>query len=512
MSETEVDSSQIVFRSAKTSSTYDLQAYIDACERTGRTLPGMFADLFKTDGNFNEQLFQFRDNPALHGDIQVRIGVFTDPDAGWYSIPGTSYADILASAQASATTATNASNSATATLASVNSIASQVAAMTATSTTSQSISVASKVFTTQSGKDIGVGRHVLITSNADAANRRMSGIVTAYSGTSLTVNVESITGSGTFTDWTIRIDGERGPQGPQGATGPAGSGAGDMFASQNLNDVTSKPTAFANIKQAATDTATGVVELATNAETVTGTDTTRAVTPAGVAAVIATLSNASAGRLIDAQYFSASGTWNKPVGTNAVLVFVTAGGGSGATAVTQNGTNGATGSSSSFGAHCSAAGGQGGTAINVGKRGLGGNGAGTATGGLINLTGGDGHNGLWLDTGGSVYMTMGGNGGASYWGGGSRGAANISNTSVDAPNASCPGSGGGGNGIASNNNGNGGSCGGGGQAGGTAIKFITSGLGATESVTIGTGGTAQGTSGRRSGAGADGCCLVLSFS
>lgn len=38
---------------------------------------------------------------------------------------------------------------------------------------------------------------------------------------------------------------------------------------------------------AATDTAAGVVELATDAETVTGTDTTRAVTPAGVAAAIA---------------------------------------------------------------------------------------------------------------------------------------------------------------------------------------------------------------------------------
>lgn len=40
-------------------------------------------------------------------------------------------------------------------------------------------------------------------------------------------------------------------------------------------------TAFANLKQAASDTATGVVELATTAEIQTGTDTTRAITPAG---------------------------------------------------------------------------------------------------------------------------------------------------------------------------------------------------------------------------------------
>lgn len=41
-------------------------------------------------------------------------------------------------------------------------------------------------------------------------------------------------------------------------------------------------TAFSNLKQAASDTATGVVELATTAETTTGTDATRAVTPDGL--------------------------------------------------------------------------------------------------------------------------------------------------------------------------------------------------------------------------------------
>lgn len=71
---------------------------------------------------------------------------------------------------------------------------------------------------------------------------------------------------------------------PRGDTGASGSGSGDMVASQNLNDVASKPTAFANIKQTATESATGVVELATTEEAATGTDTSRAVTPAGVKA------------------------------------------------------------------------------------------------------------------------------------------------------------------------------------------------------------------------------------
>jgi len=62
--------------------------------------------------------------------------------------------------------------------------------------------------------------------------------------------------------------------------------AGDLRASNNLSDVGTAATAFTNIKQAASATATGVVELATDAETSTGTDAARATTPAGVASIV----------------------------------------------------------------------------------------------------------------------------------------------------------------------------------------------------------------------------------
>ena len=65
-------------------------------------------------------------------------------------------------------------------------------------------------------------------------------------------------------------------------SGNNGAGSGDMAASNNLSDVASAATAFSNIKQAASASATGVVELATIAETNTGTDTGRAVTPDGL--------------------------------------------------------------------------------------------------------------------------------------------------------------------------------------------------------------------------------------
>lgn len=55
-----------------------------------------------------------------------------------------------------------------------------------------------------------------------------------------------------------------------------------LLKSSNLSDVANPVTAFTNIKQNATTTATGVSELATTAETEAKTDTTRAVTPASL--------------------------------------------------------------------------------------------------------------------------------------------------------------------------------------------------------------------------------------
>lgn len=60
--------------------------------------------------------------------------------------------------------------------------------------------------------------------------------------------------------------------------------SGDMLAANNLSDVANAATAFGNIKQAATTSATGVSERATDAEAVTGSDTARHLTPANLTA------------------------------------------------------------------------------------------------------------------------------------------------------------------------------------------------------------------------------------
>lgn len=84
-----------------------------------------------------------------------------------------------------------------------------------TSTTSLAVSAGSKSITTQSGKQFTAGNFITI-SRTSAPTTLMHGVVTAYSGTALTVEVSTISGSGTYTDWTIALSGAQGAQGPSG--------------------------------------------------------------------------------------------------------------------------------------------------------------------------------------------------------------------------------------------------------------------------------------------------------
>lgn len=96
--------------------------------------------------------------------------------------------------------------------------AASAAKLIATSTTSLAVSTGSKVLTTQSGKFMGVGTNLLLSSDANPTLNFMEGQVTAYSGTSLTVNVTKVTGSGSYSDWTLRVSGSPGSIGTNGWT------------------------------------------------------------------------------------------------------------------------------------------------------------------------------------------------------------------------------------------------------------------------------------------------------
>ncbi|MGB2063656.1 MAG: hypothetical protein ACPHUL_00785, partial [Marinomonas gallaica] len=93
-----------------------------------------------------------------------------------------------------ATIATNAANTATA----------AAADFTTTSTTSTLIGTGSKTFAIETGKAFVVGQVVRIVSAANTANH-MAGQITAASDGSITINVVSTGGSGTFADWSISL-------------------------------------------------------------------------------------------------------------------------------------------------------------------------------------------------------------------------------------------------------------------------------------------------------------------
>src|SRR5260370_9705769 len=94
------------------------------------------------------------------------------------------------------------------------------ATQSATSATSLAISTGSKTFTTQAGKAFQVGQWMLIQETSNSANQ-MLGQITAYVGTSLTVNVIATGGSGTHADWTIVLTNSPAAAGYQP---PVGSG------------------------------------------------------------------------------------------------------------------------------------------------------------------------------------------------------------------------------------------------------------------------------------------------
>jgi hypothetical protein len=98
------------------------------------------------------------------------------------------------------------------------------AGYTATSATAVTIGTGSQNFATQTGLAYSVGARVRASSRATPTNF-MEGLVTAYSGGLLTVNVDLVSGSGTPADWNLNLAGQQGASGPlgaSGATGPAG--------------------------------------------------------------------------------------------------------------------------------------------------------------------------------------------------------------------------------------------------------------------------------------------------
>src|SRR5215470_6893467 len=103
------------------------------------------------------------------------------------------------------------------------------AGYTTTSATSLTIGTGPQTFATQAGLAYSPGARARASNGANY----MEGLVTAYSGASLTINVTRTGGSGTFASWNINLAGD--------------PGSGDMLSSNNLSEIANKDTALANL-------------------------------------------------------------------------------------------------------------------------------------------------------------------------------------------------------------------------------------------------------------------------
>ena len=92
------------------------------------------------------------------------------------------------------------------------------------STTSLAIGTGAKTLTIEASKQFALGQTARITYNSDI-NKWMQGTVSAYNAStgSLSISVDTISGSGTYALWTVALTGSVGPTGATGATGATGS-------------------------------------------------------------------------------------------------------------------------------------------------------------------------------------------------------------------------------------------------------------------------------------------------
>lgn len=172
-----------------------------------------------------------------------------------------------------------------------------------TSATSVAVGTGSKAFVTQADKPFEAGRWLLI-HRTSSPTTYMHGQSTAYTSTSLTVNVTNYAGSGTHSDWTITVSGTQGPDGD--LSGPATTVDGEIALWNGTTGEILKSATTTGVLYATS----GVLSAATT----TGSGST-VVLSSGPTLDALTVSSASTGsitgltRIVSTDAASSSGPW-----------------------------------------------------------------------------------------------------------------------------------------------------------------------------------------------------------
>ncbi|MET4208932.1 carbohydrate-binding protein [Bradyrhizobium sp. LA2.1] len=294
-----------------------------------------------------------------------------------------------------------------------------------TSTTSLAIGTGSKAFTTQAGLAYTNGARVRATATAGATGW-LEGVAT-YSGTTLTITSDKISGSGTGTAWNFNVVGE--------------PGAGDLSSANNLSDLANKATSRNNLGAAGavkkqTFTASGTYTPSANLlyaiiECVGGGGGGGGLSGRGGTSNSTADGGGAGSRSIK---FASAAT----IGASQTVAIGAAGSGS-------TGAGGA-GGDTSVGTLCIGKGGSGAVGGNAAPPGGLGGVAGT---GDVTSTGAPGGPGAIGNSAYSIWVS-GGPGGSSPYGGGGRGQSNTSGgaSAVNGETATGFGAGGAGAGVA----------------------------------------------------------------
>lgn len=177
-------------------------------------------------------------NPSDYTLSGTSLTFDTAPSSGTDNIYVFAPTKLLGAAAASASAAAASEASAEA---AKNSAEAAAGLLSITSTSSVEIGIGAKSFTIASGLGLTAGQWVIISSDANPTTNYMTGNITSYSSTTLSVNIVHASGSGTLADWTIKLSGVQGADGAAGTVSAtsgvtAATSAGAALISSGANN------------------------------------------------------------------------------------------------------------------------------------------------------------------------------------------------------------------------------------------------------------------------------------
>ena len=165
--------------------------------------------------NRSDPLFKAKINDFFENQLPTFTVEFNQQALDVEAIGGAAALSAANAADSASSAATQAGNSAgSAALSAASALTALNAPGTSgTSTTSLTIGAGTQTFTTQTGKAWAVGQPVTLARTSAPDTTRMSGFISAYnSGTgAMSVTVDTVLGTGTYTDWTISLGTARAP-------------------------------------------------------------------------------------------------------------------------------------------------------------------------------------------------------------------------------------------------------------------------------------------------------------